>query len=331
MKKPKEVKTAQNFVDDKRKELSSTVEKNREEYKNAMAVISESFKSMGVESISVGSKVVDLVEKNFSYGYSVKEEGEYANLLSSGGELFILHVSNLGSGYSDDELVDVTRQKLDDLLDVELIKSLAPTAKIYDNNVEKPWSEVMRLEPYQIFITDKSEFVRLWEELPKWVKLDWHDEITNKTKHKHRAKHVFNISIISLISPDLNWRIAKYKSISEKVKKAELMGSYNIEGQTQLKTVITSLLKIEGDSLFGDKISDVIVQLTPLLDKCMSGKIEYNKLLKEEEMARFHMNNGYSCDRLSYSDWTKELPTGIVMRKYLNEGVSESAVKKISV
>lgn len=297
------LKKAQEYLDEKREEIQG-----RAQEREAML---ESIKSMfggfGVNSIQIGSEALDFEQKNMNLALS-QEEQYWTEKLNKGTSLFLLSIHADNVGYSGKEAVQFCDQKLSDLIDEQLVKQLAPTCKIYAPKDNYPWEDVISLSSFKIFVTEKSEFDSLWNNLDHWVKMDWHDNITKTQKHFHKAEHIFQITLYHSFASDLSWRNAQYKKAEKELESIYELGDWNSSAQTELKKTLSSLLYIEYHPVFGHEISKTIEKLIPLLAQSMEGKEVLQEARNKVDKLRGNLYKGLKYWNVNWRERTQQPP-----------------------
>lgn len=300
---------------DSKNEIDNIIAKGRENIQNRhetreklLESIAESFNDLGlgINAIQIGDEKFNLKEKSKKLSSAAKEEEYFTEILNTGGSLFVLTVHNDFTGYTDKPFC--SKQKIETLIDVELVKNLAPTARIYSPKDKKPWGNIIERDSFEIFISDYQELVTLWENIKVWVKLDWHDDIMKKKKSPHKAENIFLIELFHNFAPDLSWRYAQVKNAEKKEEKAAFQGDWDSLAQQELKKTISSLLNLEDHPIFGENISNMIEEIKPLLAQSMTGKKVAEQAQKERSKAEKHLHKGFQLTQVDWKDWKNEVP-----------------------
>jgi hypothetical protein len=308
---PKDKKTDySNEVENIIKSGREKIQKSNENRENLLEEIAGSFADLGlgVNTIQIGDEKFNLKYQNNKISSAEQEYDYFTQLLNSGSPLFILTVHNDFTSYAGKEKALFKKQKLENLIDKELVEQLAPTARIYAPKDKKPWNNILERESFEIFISDYQELVSLWENMKRWVKLDWHDDITKKQKYFHKAEDVFMIEVFHSFAPDLSWRYAQFKNAEKKAEKVNEKSEWDTYSQRELKNAITSLLNLERHPVFGKNVSKIIKEIKPMLAQSMEGKKLAEQTGKERYKAEVHLNKGYKFEQVDWSEWTKKVP-----------------------
>ena len=139
-KKEDNLKEIDDLINTKREDLSHSYE-----YRNKLLEsVKKGLSDLNISSIKIGNETLSLAEKNKNFSSFVKDENYFTSLLNEGLLIFILNVNTDTVSYSDIQSVLFENQKIDDLIDKEMVMSLAPTSTIYAPKDKKPWSEFFK-------------------------------------------------------------------------------------------------------------------------------------------------------------------------------------------
>lgn len=264
--------------------------------------LSESLGNLGIQRVIVGDQVlVDLAGPPTPVPDQTRKWSDH---LAQGGMLTILSVSSAGCGFFDNEKVNPNDRSLEELVDVALIRSLAPTSTLYGPQDVVPWEDYFRKFGFQLWITAPAELNALWRAIPQWVKLGWHDQTMAKSKFFHKAKDVFRINMTRVVAPDLPWRIAQARKAEQESQASEDMGAWDSAAQTSLKNAVSALVVMEGHPLLGEHATRTIGELLPLLAYAMEGKARDKKRDKATRTAVCRVYEGLRRAQVNYKDWS---------------------------
>lgn len=300
--RPAALKKAQAWIDTKRGQVNH-------QYQGQQAMldsIGEMLGGFGIKGMVIG-------DEHFSFGEeepaSRALENKWTQQLAQGAWVAVLQVDTMGTSYYGDEKVRLHDRALNELIDVDQVRALAPNAEIFDAKQVSPWPNVLDKDGFQIWANDRNEFEQLWAHLPQWMKTDWHDEALKNCKYPRKAKDVFTIRTYHDIAPDLGWREAQYLKAQAQFDKSSDMLQWDSLAQQELKKAIGSLISLEGHPVFGGLVQGWIDQLTPLLAQSMDGKEQVKKLQASQNAARVKLYEGFKTHCLDLNKWTTKAPT----------------------
>lgn len=297
---------ARAWLDTKRAAHLATQTRRQQFMADLQEELSDTLGSLGIQKVVVGDQV--LVDLGTAATPVPDQTRKWSDHLAQGGMLAILAVSSAGCGFFGDEKVNPNDRSLEELIDVNLVRTLAPKATLYGPQDTIPWEDYLPKYGFQLWVTDPAELDALWRALPQWVKTDWHDQTMANSKFFHKAESVFNICLTRVVAPDLPWRIGQARRAAQVAEQSEHMGAWDSQAQTSLKTALGALAAMENHPLLGERATHAIDELLPLLGYAMEGKARDKKLSKKAHAAWGEAREGLVVRQVKYSEWT---PTGL--------------------
>lgn len=291
---------AQKYIDAKRLEVIES----RKRYGHMISELQNSFKELdvGVNSIKIGSEQI-IVNDNTPEKISYKEELFWLDEIKKGKSLFVLSVSNDNVGYYGKENLSCSDQSLENLIDIDFVKNVAPSAKIYAPKDLIPWPSIISSSSFKIFITDKSELDNLQKNIKSWCKTEWHDKISRTQKYVFKAENIFCVTVYTGFTEDINQRIAEYEQANQELEIIENSSEFSSVSQAELKKTLSSLIQIEDHPQFGKNIQRIIKEITPMLASSMGEKESVKITRKKVDKAYNYLYKDINIDILKWRDF----------------------------
>lgn len=292
---------ANEYIETKRNEIK----KSREHYGEMIINLQNSFEEIdvGVNSIKLGEEVIVINDINNPEKISYKEELFWIDKLKKGKSLTVITISNGNVGYYGKENLSFSEQPLENLIDIEIVKKLAPNAKIYAPKDVVPWPSIIYSSSFKIFITEKYELEALKKNIKAWVKTEWHDKISETQKYSFKAENVFCVTVYSNFTEDINQKIDNYNQAKKDLETLELSSEWSAVSQSELKKSLASLLKIEEHPKFGRDIQRIIKEIAPMLSFSMREKQEMKIARKKVDKAYNDLYKNMNISTLNWHDF----------------------------
>ena len=307
---------AKAWLETRRQETAASQERNQELSQALLGGIAETLGDLGVNAIQVGNTRIQLSEVPTAKP-SVSER--WSAHLASGGKVFVLEINSNNVGFAGKEKVDPEKRSLDVLIDVDLVRKLAPSVTIYGPGEESPWPALLPKNGFQLWLTSGKELKSLWAGIRTWLKTQWHDDVMAKCRFFHTFESVATVSLSQVLEPDLDLRIARMERAERILEQASEEGADDRQAQSDLKRAIGSLVALENHSVAGAAATSAIEALLPALAFAMDAKNIYQTLVKQDLQARTAAHEAIKSvsfgldecpDRLPSLDGEGESPDG---------------------
>ena len=301
---PAALAKAQKYIAEKRVEVGANNARTTQMYEAMFGSITQTLGEFGVKSLQIGDTHIPLSPSEAS-NHTV--EARWLQALNEGKFVGALQVGNYATGYFDNEKVRIDKRKLDELVDVGLIRQVAPGAVIYGPKQATPWAYRI-FDGYSIWTDDRAEFDALWASMKNWAKTQWHDDTLKNSKYPRKAEDVFSCFAYYDFAPDLSWRKAQHQRAEQHLAQAQMMGQWDALGQAEIKKMIRSLLQLEPHPLWGGMVPAWLDQLAPMLAHSMEGKSRHKRLQAEENKTRIHLSEGVNVMSVHWMNWSPVCP-----------------------
>jgi hypothetical protein len=285
---------------------------------NLISSIQENFKTFNIKGVQFGKNVINFNDINIEF-QSTADENEILQSIHIGEKIFLLSVTNMNTGYWGKNKVNIEEQKIENLLNIELIKELDKNIKILHPQDEKPFQEFMNPHSYIFIIKGENNLQKIWENLQMIVKKDWHDNIMKKQKHYHSFDNVFQIKVYYNIANDFLLRLARFKKAQKIYEEEDKLSNYSSVAQQELKNTLRSLILIENHPIFASKINKIIEEIKPILADSMAVKNRVELLRKDMDKKLNNVYHGFYELSINCKDWKKELPDILQYKKNKNK------------
>lgn len=271
--------------------------------------LEETLGSLGISKVVVGEQVVVDLAKDAPRVPA--ETRRWSDYLAQGSQVVILQVDSSGVGYFGQERVDPAQRTLEELVDVALIRTLAPTATLYGPADTGPWEDWIHKNGFQLWVTDPNELLALWQAIPQWVHTDWHDQKTAKNKHVVLAQDVFSARLTRLNAPDLGWRIATAERDRASADAIATVGDWDASAQASIKNALGALAAVEDHPVLGAAATATIEQWLPSLAYVMEGKERAKAMDKTAWKSFYRVHEAIVVAGVKLREWS---PTVLPVR-----------------
>ena len=302
---PKTLAKAQAWLEKRRQETAQFQQRNRDMGQALMGGILGALGELGASALQIGGTRIDLVELPVSKP-SVSDR--WSKHLAAGGEVFVLEV-NCRGGFSDKKKVDPEKRSLDALLDVDLVRQLAPSVTIYGPREESPWPALLPKRGFQLWVTSPQELEPLWANLEAWLKYQWHNDVMAECKFFHRFEDVGYVTLSQVVATDVDLRLARKERANRLLEQANEEGCEDPQAQSDLKRAISGLVSVESHPLAGAAATAAIEALLPVLAFVMDGKKRYQDLVKQDQKAYAHAHEAIKSFSVRWKDRPEKLPS----------------------
>ena len=303
---PKTLARARDYVEKKREEVGRTSQARDEMMDAMLGSISETLGGMGVSSLVIGDQHIALSEPE---ARSAQVEARWTQALNEGKFVGALQAGFIACRmFRGDEYVRMQDRRLDELVDLDRLRALAPDAVVYGPGEIVPWPNLISSSAFSVWVDDRAQFDALWAGVKQWMKTAWFDHTMVQHKERFRAAEMFDVLATYNIAPDLAWREAQFKRAEALAEQAQELGAWDTLAQQEIKKTLGSLLQVESHPLLGVQVAPLIETLTPMLAFAMDGKDRARELAEASSKARDHCWKGFSSIQSSWKDHTPASP-----------------------